>query len=393
MNPCMVSIQVPALLSCVCMAANGISAGHRFDECSSDPRDNPARPRKDWMESPVQLIGASSLPNCANKAAAVNESKAALTCWWPSPRRRREALNIHACHSPHAERVSLASSPFHTQTQTYTHSPFNLFPFVLDGFCGSAKKKGKEKRKKAVILYFSTAEIWRIRGGPCSPFSASRTFWYQPISNTHLSPLWFSVCLYALHLSSAQFPLCLVSLPPPASVLILIPSIDPSLLPFFLLSPASYYLSSLSNLSVVSSPPTLLNLSASLPPSFCLHIRSGRTSSFCSSLCLSIFFAAALLHSFSLFPALTLSSSSTRPLYLRPFLCAPLPRSLSPGRLAGVFGSPTGHLSLCSSQLHSLTAPFFKKCFMNGSHQKDTGGTSPRRAKVSLRGTRLLCCA
>lgn len=304
MNPCMVNIQVPALLSCVCMAAGGISAGHRFDECSSISSDNPAQLLKDWMESPVQLIGGSSLPNCANKAAAVNESKAGLTCWWPSPRRRREALNIHACHSPHAERVSLASSPFHAQTQTYTHSPFNLFPFVLDGFCGSAKKKKeKEKsKKKAIILYFSTAEIWRIRGGPCSPFSASRTFCYQPISNTHLSPLWFSVCLYALHLSSAQFLLCLVSLPPPASVLILIPSTDPSLLPFFLLSPASCYLSSLSNLPVVSSPPTLPNLSASLPPSFCLHILCGRTSSFCSSL--SPFFLLRL--SFTVSPSFLL---------------------------------------------------------------------------------------
>lgn len=167
----------------------------------------------------------------------------------------------------------------------------------------SKKKKEKEKsKKKAIILYFSTAEIWRIRGGPCSPFSASRTFCYQPISNTHLSPLWFSVCLYALHLSSAQFLLCLVSLPPPASVLILIPSIDPSLLPFFLLSPASCYLSSLSNLPVVSSPPTLPNLSASLPPSFCLHILCGRTSSFCSSL--SPFFLLRL--SFTVSPSFLL---------------------------------------------------------------------------------------
>lgn len=298
-------------------------------------------------------------------------------------------LSLTSCRAGVSRLLSLSrtNTDIHTLALQFISIRFRWLLWL------SKKKKAKEKsKKKAIILYFSTAEIWRIRGGPCSPFSASRTFCYQPISNTHLSPLWFSVCLYALHLSSAQFLLCLVSLPPPASVLILIPSIDPSLLPFFLLSPASCYLSSLSNLPVVSSPPTLPNLSASLPPSFCLHILCGRTSSFCSSLS-PFFFAAALLHSFSLFPALSLSSSSTRPLYLRPFLCAPLPRSLSPGRLAGVFGSPTGHLSLCSSQLHSLTAPFFKKCFMNGSHQKDTGGTSPRRAEVSLRGTRLLCCA
>lgn len=47
MNPCMVNIQVPALLSCVCMAAGGISAGHRFDECSSNSSDNPAQLPKD----------------------------------------------------------------------------------------------------------------------------------------------------------------------------------------------------------------------------------------------------------------------------------------------------------------------------------------------------------
>lgn len=81
-----------------------------------------------------------------------------------------------------------------------------------------------------------------------------------------------------------------------------IPSIDPSLLPFFLLSPASCYLSSLSNLPVVSSPPTLPNLSASLPPSFCLHILCGRTSSFCSSL--SPFFLLRL--SFTVSPSFLL---------------------------------------------------------------------------------------
>lgn len=47
MNPCMVNIQVPALPSRVCMAAGGISAGHRFDECSSNSSDNPAQLPKD----------------------------------------------------------------------------------------------------------------------------------------------------------------------------------------------------------------------------------------------------------------------------------------------------------------------------------------------------------
>lgn len=161
--------------------------------------------------------------------------------------------------------------------------------------------------------------------------------------------------------------LSLVSLPPSGSILILVPSIDLSLLPFLLFSPSvPSYLSllTLSNPSVVPSlfSPLLLcpishSLLSSLPPP-----------------------------SVSIFIATTLSL----PLHLSSH---PFHLTLSLGWLAGLFGSPTGHLSLCSLQLHSVAALFFVVVyFVNDGHQKEAGGTSSRRAEVSLRGTRLLCC-
>lgn len=64
------------------------------------------------------------------------------------------ALNIHACHSPHAERMTLFSSLsltlfiffFSFSTHRFTCSPFHLFPFVLDGFSGSSKKSNHTVR-------------------------------------------------------------------------------------------------------------------------------------------------------------------------------------------------------------------------------------------------------
>lgn len=94
--------------------------------------------------------------------------------------------------------------------------------------------------------------------------AASCVFWYQSILSKHLSPFWLSVCLYDWHQSSAspvKSPLYLVLLHPPGSALVLIPSIDLSLLPLLLFS----YLAPLLTLSNLSVVPSLFSLLLSLP--------------------------------------------------------------------------------------------------------------------------------
>lgn len=155
----------------------------------------------------------------------------------------------------------------------------------------------------------------------------------------------FLVCLYARRLSSAS-P---VQSPALSLILLQAQSIDPSRLPFLLfsLSVASPLFNLIRLLFLSLYPPTLsnLSLSACLPPSSCLHMHYQWH--FLSFFPLSLFVKVSpsfLSSPFHLIHSPTLSPSSLRP-------------SLSPGWLAEVSGSPTGHLSL-SSQFHSLATIF-----------------------------------
>ena len=218
------------------------------------------------------------------------------------------------------------------------------------------------RQKKAIILYDSEdmEDQWRV-----SPlFSSlvlllSAQFWYQPILKyTHFSSLIF--CLLICSASELS-----VTCPIPGSLFASSSQLDPDFNALhwcitltFVFSPVLSVASNLFPLFILSvccstsslSPPTNLSLSACLSPSFprfSLHIHRYHTSSF-PSLRLSH-------HSFSLFffplpSPFHLIHSPTR---------SPSSRhlSLSLWWLAGVSGSPTGHLSP-SSQLHSLAALF-----------------------------------
>lgn len=209
--------------------------------------------------------------------------------------------------------------------------------------------------------------------------AASCTLSYQLILNAHLSPLWLS-CLLICSASELSITCPIpgsLSHPPSGSILVLMPSIDPSRLPFLLfsLSVASPLFNLIRLLFLSLYPPTLSNLSLSA----CLHMHYQWH--FLCFFPLSVFVKVSpsfLPSPFHLIHSPTLSPSSLSP-------------SPSLGWLAEVSGSPTGHLSL-SSQFHSLATIFFFVCFMNDGHQTDAGEASSQSAEVSLQGTRLLCC-
>lgn len=211
--------------------------------------------------------------------------------------------------------------------------------------------------------YCTIPKIWRISGGfrlfsPLWYRCLLHSFWYQPILKyTHFTSLIFCLLICSASELSVTCPIRGSPLASSrGSILVLMPSIDASLLPFFsllfsLLPPV--FLLFLSYPSAVPSLPSYqsltLCLSLTFLPSFSLHIHCYHTSSV-PSLHLSH-------RSFSLFLFFL-------PLTLSPH---PLAHSLPPSSrhlslslwwLAGVSGSPTGHLSP-SSQLHSLAAPFF----------------------------------
>lgn len=237
--------------------------------------------------------------------------------------------------------------------------------------------------------YCTIPKIWRISGGfrlfsPLWYRCLLHSFWYQPILKyTHFTSLIFCLLICSASELSVTCPIRGSPLASSrGSILVLMPSIDASLLPF-IFSPVLSVASSLSPLFILSvccsisslSPPTNLSLSACLSPSFphlvCIFTATTRLLSLpsISPIAVSPFFFFSCPSPFHLIHSPTLS---------------PPPPAISPSHCGDWQESLALPQATClrpHSSIHLLLPFFFLLlvCFMNDDHQTDAGEKSKSR--------------